>query len=138
MAIGPLGRILAQVVVVAGSAFGRAVVRAYKDAAQRGAAAGGSASSPQRLSLRPRMSSDEARKILGFQVGPGSKTPTKEEILARYDRLYHINAPSENFGGSPYLQKRVAVARAIMLEECEREATTKSGFSSSSRSNPGG
>lgn len=27
MAIGPLGRILAQVVVVAGSAFGRAVVR---------------------------------------------------------------------------------------------------------------
>ncbi|KAL8424585.1 hypothetical protein Efla_003701 [Eimeria flavescens] len=96
MALGPLGRIVAQVVVVAGSAVGRAIVRAYKDAAQRGAVAG-AASRSQSLSIRPRMSADEARKILGFEAGPGSKIPTKEEILSRYDRLFQINAPAGNF-----------------------------------------
>lgn len=131
MAIGPLGRILAQVVVVAGSAFGRAVVRAYKDAAQRGAAAS-AASRSQPISLRPRMSSDEARKILGFQAGPGCKSPTKEEIVSRYNRLFQINAPSGNFAGSPYLQKKVAVARAIMLEECSEAGSAPSNPSSGS------
>lgn len=178
MAIGPLGRILAQVVMVAGSALGRAVVRvssgfrrnsgilrvrcwgaaeevatswvchgflvhlvavlvyvissqAYKDAARSGATAGAAARS-QPLSLRPRMSPDEARKILGFDSG---KQPTKEEILARYDRLFQINAPSGNFAGSPYLQKRVAVARTIMLEECGRTGSTSNGASSQSNAN---
>ncbi|OEH76650.1 mitochondria-associated granulocyte macrophage csf signaling [Cyclospora cayetanensis] len=120
MAIGPLGRIVAQFIFVAGSALGRAVVQAYKDAAKQGIAAGGAARS-QPLSLRPRMSNDEARKILGFPCGNGSKTPSREEILARFDRLFQINAPSGNFAGSPYLQKRVAVARSIMLEECNQK-----------------
>lgn len=131
MALGPLGRILAQVIVVAGSALGRAVVQAYKDAAQRGATMNAPSRS-QPLSLRPRMSSDEARKILGFDAGAGCKTPTKDEILLRYNRLYQINAPSGNFAGSPYLQKRVAVARSILLEECGQLRSAASNASGSS------
>lgn len=78
------------------------------------------------------MSADEARKILGFQAGPGCKAPTKEEILSRYNRLFQINAPSGNFAGSPYLQKRVAVARAVLLEECNESGSAPSSPSSSS------
>ncbi|CDJ43017.1 mitochondria-associated granulocyte macrophage CSF signaling molecule, putative [Eimeria tenella] len=123
MALGPLGRIVVQFVAVAGSSLGRAVVRAYKDAARQGAAAAGStASRSAPLTLRPRMSVDEARKILGFPCGPNSQLPTREEVMARYNRLFQINAPSENFAGSPYLQKRVAVARTIMLEQCSAKA----------------
>lgn len=134
MALGPLGRILAQVIVVAGSALGRAVVQAYKDAAQRGATMSAPSRS-QPLSLRPRMSSDEARKILGFDAGAACKTPTKDEIVSRYNRLYQINAPSGNFAGSPYLQKRVAVARSILLEECGQSGSAAGNTSGSSNGN---
>ncbi|KAL8446013.1 hypothetical protein Emag_004865 [Eimeria magna] len=135
MALGPLGRIVAQVVVVAGSAVGRAIVRAYKDAAQRGAVSGG-ASRAQPLSLRPRMSPDEARKILGFDAGPGDKIPSKEEIISRFDRLYQINAPAGNFAGSPYLQKKVTIARTILLDEWAKAGSASSSSSSSNSAKP--
>ena len=102
--------------------------QAYKDAARQGAASAaggaagrrvgcGSAAAAGGLSLRPRMSADEARKILGF----GGGELKSEEILKRFTRLHQINAPSEGFVGSPYLQKRVAVAKTILLEECSKQ-----------------
>ncbi|XP_022589443.2 uncharacterized protein LOC34623081 [Cyclospora cayetanensis] len=85
MAIGPLGRIVAQFIFVAGSALGRAVVQAYKDAAKQGIAAGGAARS-QPLSLRPRMSNDEARKILGFGSDcHETLVRADEQLLVRFD-----------------------------------------------------
>ncbi|KAL8271313.1 hypothetical protein Esti_004752 [Eimeria stiedai] len=135
MALGPLGRIVAQVVVVAGSAVGRAMVRAYKDAAQRGVASGG-ASPAQPLSLRPRMTPDEARKILGFEAGAGDKIPSREEIISRFDRLYQINAPAGNFAGSPYLQKKVIIARTILLDERAKAGPASSSSSTFSSSKP--
>lgn len=63
------------------------------------------------------MSGDEARKILGFPTGPGTKLPAKDEINARYERLFQLNASAGNFAGSPYLQKKVSVARTVLLEE---------------------
>ncbi|CBZ56177.1 putative mitochondria-associated granulocyte macrophage CSF signaling molecule [Neospora caninum Liverpool] len=125
MAIGPLGRIIAQFVVVAGSAVGRAVVQAYKDAAKRGALNAGAAGR-QSLSLRPRMSADEARRILGLDTsGSSSAQLCRQDIEARHKRLYEINAPSGTFAGSPYLQKKVDIAKVILLEKlAEDERTT--------------
>ncbi|KAL8438107.1 hypothetical protein ACSSS7_000472 [Eimeria intestinalis] len=135
MALGPLGRIVAQVVVVAGSAVGRAIVRAYKDAAQRGPVSGG-ASGGQPLTLRPRMTPDEARKILGFEARPGDKIPSREEIMSRFHRLYQINAPAGNFAGSPYLQKKVTIARTILLDEYAKASHASNGSSTSSSAKP--
>ncbi|PFH38031.1 putative mitochondria-associated granulocyte macrophage CSF signaling molecule [Besnoitia besnoiti] len=127
MAIGPLGRILAQFVVVAGSAVGRAFVQAYKDAAKRGALNAASAAGRQQLSLRPRMSADEARRILGLDASGSSSAPLcRQDIEARHKRLHEINAPSGRFAGSPYLQKKVDIAKIILLEKIaeEKKATS--------------
>ncbi|EPR63399.1 putative mitochondria-associated granulocyte macrophage CSF signaling molecule [Toxoplasma gondii TgCatPRC2] len=128
MAIGPLGRILAQFVVVAGSAVGRAVVQAYRDAAKRGAFNATGAAGRQSLTLRSRMSADEARRILGLDSSGSSSAPLcRQDIEARHKRLYEINAPSGTFAGSPYLQKKVNIAKVILLEKLEEDqrATTK-------------
>ncbi|PHJ19169.1 mitochondria-associated granulocyte macrophage csf signaling [Cystoisospora suis] len=137
MAIGPLGRIIAQFVVVAGSSIGRAViqkryravpdyssVQAYRDAAKRGTLnASGGPGQRQPLSLRPRMSTDEARRILGLEgsASPSATPLCREEIEARHKRLYEINAPSVRFAGSPYLQKKVNVAKIVLLESLADE-----------------
>lgn len=74
------------------------------------------------------MSTDEARRILGLEGSASSTTShlCREEIEARHKRLYEINAPSVRFAGSPYLQKKVNIAKIILLESLADEQRAKS------------
>lgn len=57
------------------------------------------------------MTKDEALKILGFE----GKTPSSDEIEKVVEKLIEINTPSEKFGGSPYLIRKVNNARDAIL-----------------------
>ena len=109
MALGPFARVFAQFVVVAGGAVGRAVMNAYKEAAQRGAQQGGS-SLAQVLSRR--MTVEEASKILEVDA----KTVSSEKISERAGHLFKQNNATAEFPGSPYIQKRVQNAQTVLLE----------------------
>lgn len=119
MAIGPLGRIVAQFFIVAASSVGRAMLQAYRDAAKKGTGEVGRTISGQRpLSLRSRMTAEEARRILGLDSTDSLRgSVSVEEVKQRHKRLYEINAPTGAFSGSPYLQKKVNIARMILLED---------------------
>lgn len=107
MALGPFARVLTQVVLTAGGAIGRAVANAYKEAAVRGAA------NPSALShaISPRMSKDEAIKILEIRG-----EVTKQQIEERSTHMIQINQPSGEFLGSPFIQRKVENARTVLSE----------------------
>lgn len=105
-ALGPFARILAQVAVVVGSAMGRAIVQAYKEAQTSGAAQAGAAKF-----VRKRMSVDEAQKVLDVSAGA-----TIEEITEKAEAMSKLNEPSEEFAGSPYLQRKFDNAKTVLLD----------------------
>ena len=45
-----------------------------------------------------------------------------EEIMARYKTLYDINAPSDTFKGSPFLQRKIGIARDVLQENLRKSA----------------
>mmetsp|Transcript_73405 Transcript_73405/g.203834 ORF Transcript_73405/g.203834 Transcript_73405/m.203834 type:complete len:121 (-) Transcript_73405:131-493(-) len=108
MAMGPLVRVLAQVVVVAGGAIGRAAMEAYREAA---AGRGGAAAAASKV-VRRQMSGDEARKVLGTE-GPLNEALLKE----RFELLHKLNAQTEESSGSPYLQARITAAHKMLSKE---------------------
>jgi len=108
MAIGPFARVLTQVVLTVGGAVGRAVSAAYKEAAAKGAA------NPTAFSnaLSRRMSTEEAAKILELDL----KSMNAEKVSERASYLVKINNPTDDFLGSPYLQRKVENAKTVLLE----------------------
>ena len=108
MAIGPFARVLTQVVLTVGGAVGRAVSAAYKEAAAKGAA------NPSALShaISRRMSVEEAAKILEVDI----KSMSAEKVSERATHLVKINTPTDDFLGSPYLQRKVENAKTVLLE----------------------
>eukprot|EP00397_Hematodinium_sp_SG-2012_P056915 GEMP01070700.1.p1 GENE.GEMP01070700.1~~GEMP01070700.1.p1 ORF type:complete len:132 (+),score=28.03 GEMP01070700.1:23-418(+) len=109
MAAGPFARIIAQVVIVAGGALGRAVFQAYREAAARGAQ---NPNINRAMAIRRRMHSDEARNILDVQPIANS-----EEIIRRFERLHELNSPRDESPGSEYLQTKVTIAKDVLLDE---------------------
>ena len=113
MALGPFARVFAQFVVVAGGAVGRAVMSAYKEAAQRGAQQGGSTLSQV---ISRRMSVEEATKILEVDV----KSLSAEKVAERAGHLWKQNTATGEFPGSPYIQKRVQNAQTVLVEYLQK------------------
>ena len=117
MALGPLARVMAQFVVVAGGAVGRAVLNAYKEAAARGAANSTSSSSALSQAISRRMSIEEAGKILDIET----KSATVEKVIHKADHLQKVNQPlAPDFSGSPYIQRKVDNAKTILLEHLHK------------------
>eukprot|EP00933_Yihiella_yeosuensis_P020291 TRINITY_DN16295_c0_g1_i5.p2 TRINITY_DN16295_c0_g1~~TRINITY_DN16295_c0_g1_i5.p2 ORF type:complete len:155 (-),score=46.51 TRINITY_DN16295_c0_g1_i5:203-619(-) len=114
MAFGPFVRILVQVGMVAGNTIGRAVMEAYKEAA---AGRGAAAAAAQKIARR-RMSLDEARKVFDVEA-----SATEQIVQERFETLHKLNAPTEDFVGSPYLQARVSAARTVILEHINKGKT---------------
>lgn len=94
MAWGPIVRIATQFVLVAGSAAGRAVREAYKEAAKNPSVAAAVRSN--------RMPNEEARKILEV---PRTLAKDKQiaEIAEKAKTMRDINARDAKGVGSPYL-----------------------------------
>ena len=107
MVLGPFARVLAQVVVVAGGAIGRAVMNSFNEAAKRGAQ---HATLSQAISRK--MTVEEACKILEIQL----PTITKDKTLERSAYLIKQNQPEADYGGSPYLQKKIENSKIVLLE----------------------
>lgn len=122
MAAGPFARIIAQFALVGGRAVVRAVVSAYKEAAQRGTVNQGAAASV--IPMRRRMHLEEARTIFALP----SSSPSANEIIERFEKLHGLNAEGEGgYRGSPYLQTKIEIAKEVLLDEIKskEEAAAK-------------
>ncbi|KAL7752049.1 mitochondrial import inner membrane translocase subunit TIM16 [Sorochytrium milnesiophthora] len=111
-------RLLAQIVITGVTIVGRAFAEAYKQAAMNAAknpqgaraaaaaGAGGAASgnSSDAITRQTGIALDEAVQILNIP-----KSATKEEVLKKYEHLFHVNSPAQ--GGSFYLQGKIFRAK---------------------------
>jgi hypothetical protein len=116
---GPFARILAQVVIVAGGAVVRSIVNAYKEAAARGASNPAASSVKQAISRR--MNPEEAAKILDIELNQA----TREKLAQRFETLYKANAPTADFPGSPYIQRKVGNANTVLNDYLNRMSASK-------------
>eukprot|EP00918_Siedleckia_nematoides_P030741 GHVU01066584.1.p4 GENE.GHVU01066584.1~~GHVU01066584.1.p4 ORF type:complete len:129 (-),score=24.77 GHVU01066584.1:1000-1386(-) len=114
---GPFARIIVQLVVVAGSALGRHLSQAWKESVKSGTIGRGA------IALRRRMTTEEACKIL--EVDKSSLTRTLLE--KRFDTMHSINAPSEQFAGSPYLQQKIRSAHTVIMQDIGRSIDKDQG-----------
>mmetsp|Transcript_29188 Transcript_29188/g.42829 ORF Transcript_29188/g.42829 Transcript_29188/m.42829 type:complete len:125 (-) Transcript_29188:295-669(-) len=111
---GPLGRIIAQVVILGVSVLTRALPAAYAAAVQNakknGVDKASAAVSKSKISL------DEALMIMNLKDS-GSKV-TADAVQKQYDRYFEANAVEK--GGSFYLQSKVYRAKE-MLDDYVKE-----------------
>ncbi|CCI48053.1 unnamed protein product [Albugo candida] len=107
---GPLGRIVAQIIVMSTGVISRAFVQAYRQAVHN-ASHGNVASTAAKTTLRKKneMPLQQAREILNF---PSSSTPTAEEVQKQFERYFKANDPSS--GGSYYLQSKIHTAKETL------------------------
>mmetsp|Transcript_43131 Transcript_43131/g.91634 ORF Transcript_43131/g.91634 Transcript_43131/m.91634 type:complete len:199 (-) Transcript_43131:140-736(-) len=104
--LGPLIRMAMRVGFIVASSVGKAAFEAYQDVQKR------SAANPRLQVFRP-MNLDEAKHILDMD----GKEMTLEQVEAKYSQIHKINGPSEGFAGSPYIQKKVDIARGILVKQ---------------------
>jgi mitochondrial import inner membrane translocase subunit TIM16 len=132
MAIGPLARILAQIVVPVVAVLARALPAAYAQAlhnARRSGAAAAAENAPNTiLKTTNRISTSEALSVLNLSGEIDNNAGTvlsKERIEQQYEKYMKANAPVPvggiTSGGSFYLQSKIYRAREQLLQEYHQE-----------------
>jgi import inner membrane translocase subunit TIM16 len=133
MAIGPLGRIIAQIIVPAIAIMAKTLPAAYAAALENARksgvgseAAGGAAGDAARKGAsflgKARMSKDEALMVLNLTEADASVDAVKRQ----YERYFEANGV-EN-GGSFYIQSKVYRAKELLDEYVmEKEAEERDG-----------
>lgn len=136
MAIGPLGRIIAQIIVPAIAIMAKTLPAAYAAAlenarksgvgSEAAGAAGGAAGDAARKGAsflgKARMSKDEALMVLNLTEADASVDAVKRQ----YERYFESNGV-EN-GGSFYIQSKVYRAKELLDEYVmEKEAEERDG-----------
>lgn len=117
MAIGPLARILAQVIVPVVAVLARALPAAYAQALQNAKKQGVNPAQATSM-LRKTITQQEAFQILNLSESEASA----EAIQKQYDKYMAANDVSK--GGSFYLQSKVYRAKEL-LQEFEKGARTE-------------
>jgi mitochondrial import inner membrane translocase subunit TIM16 len=124
MAIGPLARMLAQIVVPVVAVLARALPAAYAQAlnnARRSGAAAASETAASQNILRPnRISTGEALSVLNFATEDEART-SLARIEEQYEKYMRANAVNATGGGSFYLQSKIYRAREQLLREFHEE-----------------
>mmetsp|Transcript_15347 Transcript_15347/g.27932 ORF Transcript_15347/g.27932 Transcript_15347/m.27932 type:complete len:145 (-) Transcript_15347:382-816(-) len=121
MAIGPLGRIIAQGVLAGVAVLARALPAAYAAALQNarksGAdkAAGEAARKGASFLGKARMAKDEALMILNVT----EQEATAEAIQKQYERYFEANKVEK--GGSFYLQSKIYRAKELLDEHVKEK-----------------
>eukprot|EP00584_Thalassiosira_punctigera_P019017 CAMPEP_0172572924 /NCGR_PEP_ID=MMETSP1067-20121228/135928_1 /TAXON_ID=265564 ORGANISM="Thalassiosira punctigera, Strain Tpunct2005C2" /NCGR_SAMPLE_ID=MMETSP1067 /ASSEMBLY_ACC=CAM_ASM_000444 /LENGTH=134 /DNA_ID=CAMNT_0013365515 /DNA_START=1092 /DNA_END=1496 /DNA_ORIENTATION=- len=116
MALGPLGRILAQGVVAGIAVLARALPAAYAAALQNARKSGADKAAEEAARKgasflgKVRMCKDEALMVLNIT----EKEATAEAIQRQYDRYFEANKVEK--GGSFYLQSKVYRAKELLDE----------------------
>ena len=120
---GPLARLLAQALVIAGSVVGRAFLQAYSQAAHQAKQGGKGAAQQAAKSFRRQMSQSEALKVLNFSESSPPKSV--EEVLSKYDRYFKANDPQK--GGSFYLQSKIYRAKERLVDTLDQKDSGDDG-----------
>mmetsp|Transcript_18295 Transcript_18295/g.38379 ORF Transcript_18295/g.38379 Transcript_18295/m.38379 type:complete len:138 (-) Transcript_18295:581-994(-) len=116
MALGPLGRVIAQGVLLGVSILARALPAAYgaalANARKSGADKAASEAAKKGASFlgKARISKDEALQVLNLSEGEA----TVEAIQKQYERYFEANSVEK--GGSFYLQSKVYRAKELLDE----------------------
>lgn len=116
MALGPLGRVIAQGILVGVTILARALPAAYASALQNARKTGADKAAEEAARKgasflgKTRISKDEALHVLNLTEGEA----TAEAIQKQYDRYFEANKV-EN-GGSFYLQSKVYRAKELLDE----------------------
>ena len=116
MALGPLGRVIAQGIVLGISILARALPAAYgaalANARKSGADKAAEEAARKGASVlgRARMSKDEALQVLNLTEGEA----TAEAVQKQYERYFEANKVEK--GGSFYLQSKVYRAKELLDE----------------------
>lgn len=114
---GPLGRIIAQVVVMGAGIVSRAFVQAYQQAVHNAKSGNAGAAMAAKTAVRKNaMSKQQALEVLNF---PASSQPSAAEIEKQFTRYFEANDPAK--GGSFYLQSKIFRAKEA-LESGDAEA----------------
>jgi import inner membrane translocase subunit TIM16 len=116
---GPLGRIIAQVVVMGAGIVSKAFVQAYQQAVHNARTGNAGAMAAKTVVRKNQMPKQQAREILNFPTsGPA---PSSEEIQKQFTRYFEANDPAK--GGSFYLQSKIFRAKeALELKKPDEEA----------------
>lgn len=105
---GPLGRLLAQVVLTGVNILTKAGMQAYQQAKAGGGAAASAASKGASAVGGSRMPVDQARSILQVEAGA-----SRAAVLEQFEKYYASNDPDK--GGSFYVQSKIWNAKEVML-----------------------
>jgi len=135
MAIGPVARILAQIIVPVVAVLARAIPAAYGQALNNAKKAGVDASEAAVPVFGKRISRSEALQVLnitlnkktsrGQQQQQGEQTTATEETLdpilikKQYERYFEANDVKN--GGSFYLQSKIFRANELLLQEFQQQ-----------------
>mmetsp|Transcript_12669 Transcript_12669/g.12463 ORF Transcript_12669/g.12463 Transcript_12669/m.12463 type:complete len:152 (+) Transcript_12669:360-815(+) len=136
MAIGPVARILAQIIVPVVAVLARAIPAAYGQALNNAKKAGVDASEAAVPVFGKRISRSEALQVLNItlnkksrgqqqQQQQGEQTTTAEETLdpilikKQYERYFEANDVKN--GGSFYLQSKIFRANELLLQEFQQQ-----------------
>jgi import inner membrane translocase subunit TIM16 len=116
MAFGPLGRVVAQVVIAGVAVLARAIPAAYGAALQNARKSGADKAAEEAARKgasflgKARISKDEALMVLNLSEGEA----TAEAIQKQYDRYFEANKVEK--GGSFYLQSKIYRAKELLDE----------------------
>jgi import inner membrane translocase subunit TIM16 len=116
MAFGPLGRVVAQVVIAGVAVLARAIPAAYgaalANARKSGADKAAEEAARKGASFlgKARISKDEALQILNLSEGEA----TAEAVQKQYERYFEANKVEK--GGSFYLQSKIYRAKELLDE----------------------
>ncbi len=129
---GPMGRIIAQVVITGFGIVTRAFVQAYQQAAAnpQGAEKIAKEAANRAKAFRSKMSEEEALKVLNFSQRPENF----EEISSKAKAMMEANDPGK--GGSFYIQSKVyraqeAIELAMGVKDKANFKTTSNNSSKS-------
>ncbi|TMW69500.1 hypothetical protein Poli38472_001656 [Pythium oligandrum] len=113
---GPLGRIIAQFVVMGAGIVSRAFVQAYQQAVHNAKTGNTAAMTSKAVKRKNVMERSQALEILNF---PTSGTPSQEEVQKQFQRYFEANDPAK--GGSFYLQSKIFRAKEALERKDEEE-----------------
>lgn len=106
---GPLGRIVAQVIVMTTGIVSRAFVQAYQQAVHNAKTGNTTVMAAKTVTRKNGMPKSQALEVLN--LAPNS-TPSAEEIQKQFTRYFEANDPAK--GGSFYLQSKIFRAKEAL------------------------
>jgi mitochondrial import inner membrane translocase subunit TIM16 len=112
MAVGPIARLLAQVIVPVIAIVARSLPAAYAQALQNAKKNGTAAAASESSLLRKVISRSEALQILNLTESEA----TVEAVQRQYEKYMAANAVKPGTGGSFYLQSKVYRANELLSD----------------------